>query len=138
MAFLNQKRTTKFCGDFGETEASRYLRKKGFRIKERNYRASGYEIDIIAENRELIVFVEVKARTVPYLDADGTSPYAVTPAMAVNKEKQRHIVSAARQYLGSHPTDKMIRLDVVEIYLRDNSSSLEVLKIHHIENAFGA
>ena len=130
--------TTKSRGDFGETAAARHLSAKGYRVTARNLRLGRYEIDILAENKEHIVFVEVKSRTVPYLDPDGPSPYAITPAMAVNKEKQRHIVSAARAYLGAHPTDKLPRLDVIEVYIREKGSSFEVLRINHIENAFGA
>ena len=135
---LRKNETTKSRGDFGEAAAAKYLQKQGFRIKERNLHIGRYEADIIAENRDFLVFVEVKSRTVPHLDKDGASTYAITPAMAVNKEKQRRLVSRARIYLGMHPTDKQPRLDVIEVYLKESGASLEVLKIHHIENAFGA
>ena len=131
-------RTTKQRGDFGEDAVQRYLRRKGYRIVARNLHLSHYEIDIIAENRDFLVFVEVKSRTVPYLDSNGESPFAITPAMAVNKEKQRRLLTAARMYLGMHPTNKQPRLDVAEVYLKEKETSFEVLKIHHIENAFGA
>ena len=130
--------TTKRRGDFGETATAKYLAKKGYRILARNLHLSHYEIDIVAENREFLVFIEVKSRTVPYLTESGESPYAITPAMAVTKEKQRNLVSAARMYLGKYPTDKQPRFDVIEVYLQENGNSFRVLKIHHIENAFGA
>lgn len=129
--------TTKVRGAFGENAAAEFLRKKGFRITERNLHISRYEVDLLVENDEFLVFVEVKARTVPYLNADGSSPFAITPAMAVNKEKQRRILYAAQLYLLKHPTEKQPRLDVIEVYLKEKKDSFEVLRIHHIENAFG-
>ena len=135
---LRVHETTKSRGDFGEAAAAKYLQKQGFRVKARNVHLSRYEIDIVAEDRQYIVFAEVKSRTVPHLDPDGNSPYAITPAMAVTKEKQRNLVRAARSYLLSHPTDKQPRLDVIEVYLCEKGHTFEVLKIHHIENAFGA
>ena len=129
--------TTKHRGDIGETAAAKHLSKKGFRIRERNVHLSHYEIDIVAENRDFIVFAEVKSRTVPYLTKEGESPFAITPAMAVTKEKQRKLIAAARMYLGRHPCNKQPRLDVIEVYLQENHHALKVLKIHHIENAFG-
>ena len=83
-------------GNIGERAAARYLRKKGFRTVERNYVAFDHEIDIIAESRELIIFVEVKTVTVGKED-----PRKPRPASAVNAEKQRSIISAAKCYLAS-------------------------------------
>lgn len=129
--------TTKVRGTFGEKAAEEYLLRNGYYTVERNLHISRYEIDLIAENRDFLVFVEVKSRTVPYLTANGESPYRITPAMAVNKEKQRRILCAAHLYLLKHPTKKQPRLDVVEVYLKERGESFDVLKIHHIENAFG-
>lgn len=129
--------TTKTRGAFGENAAAEYLSQNGFRIKARNLHVSRYEIDLLAESKEFLVFVEVKARTVPYLNADGSSPFSITPAMAVNKEKQRRLLYAAQLYLLNRPTKKQPRLDVIEVYLKEKTDTFEVLKIHHIENAFG-
>lgn len=131
-------RKKKSCGTFGEDTAVVLLRQKGFDIVARNLHVSHYEIDMIAENEHYLVFAEVKARTVPYLLKNGESPYAVTPAMAVNKGKQRRLISAAMLYLLEHPTSKQPRFDVVEVYLKPKGESFEILKIHHIEDAFGA
>lgn len=130
--------TTKERGDFGEKAAAKYLSRKGYSIKARNLRIARYEVDLLAEDKRYLVFVEVKSRTVPYLSADGDTPFSITPAMAVNKEKQRRLVAAARMYLAGHPSEKQPRLDVIEVYLQKTGSSFKVLKIHHIENAFGA
>ena len=129
--------TTKERGAFGENSAAEYLQKKGFRVRARTFHISRYEVDLLVEDDDYLVFVEVKSRTVPYLNADGSSPFSITPAMAVNKEKQRRILYAAQLYLLKYPTEKQPRLDVIEVYLKEKKDSFEVLRIHHIENAFG-
>ena len=130
------KRNTTERGTLGERAAEEFLLKKGYRTVARNVRISRYEIDLIAENKDFLIFVEVKSRAVPYLTADGSSPFQITPAMAVNKEKQRRILYAAQLYLLKHPTKKQPRLDVIEVYFKKRDDSFDVLKIHHIENAF--
>ena len=122
-------------GRLGEDQATRYLKKNKFKIIERNLHVSHNEIDIIAisKKQRIIAFVEVKARTV---DKDLYSPFG-TPASAVTKEKQRRTIEAARGYLRSNEKyfDFQPRFDVLEIYL--DREDMKVLKINHIENAFG-
>ena len=55
--------TRQLFGKEGEKVAERYLRKKGYRVVERNYRCSAGEVDLIVLDRRVIVFVEVKTRT---------------------------------------------------------------------------
>ena len=127
-------RTTLECGNFGENEACKFLTSNGYKIVSRNYRYSHYEIDIIAEDSESLVFVEVKSRTV---DADGYNPYG-RPARFVDTAKQKRLISAAFAYLRAHPSKKRARLDIIEVYLqRSENNTLKVSKIHHIRNAFG-
>ncbi|MEE1115471.1 MAG: YraN family protein [Clostridia bacterium] len=125
---------TKQIGDFGEDAAAKYLKKNGYNILERNYRASYNEIDIIAEDKSFIVFTEVKSRT-----ANKGSPSRFgRPARAVDQGKKRHTVSAARTYLHSNPTDKQVRMDVIEVYLeKDADGNRKVTDIIHIRNAYG-
>lgn len=122
-------------GRLGEDQAARFLKKNKFKIIERNLHVSHNEIDIIAVSKKqrIIAFVEVKARTV---DKDLYSPFG-TPASAVTKEKQRRTIEAARGYLRSNEKyfDFQPRFDVLEIYL--DREDMKVLKINHIENAFG-
>lgn len=122
-------------GRLGEDQAARFLKKNKFKIIERNLHVSHNEIDIIAVSKKqrIIAFVEVKARTV---DKDLYSPFG-TPASAVTKEKQRRTIEAARGYLRSNEKyfDFQPRFDVLEIYL--DREDMRVLKINHIENAFG-
>ena len=122
-------------GRLGEDAAAKFLKKQKFRILERNVHISHNEIDIIAFSRKakIIAFVEVKARSV---DEDLYSSFG-TPASAVTKEKQVRTATAAKSYLRQNPKyfNFQPRFDVVEIYL--NRSDMRILKINHIENAFG-
>lgn len=104
-----------------EKEACDYLKKKGYKIEECNFRAYMGEIDIIAHDNDCLVFVEVKYR--------NTNSFGYS-AEAVGVHKQKIIYRVAQNYLSMHPQymSKPCRFDVVAI---DNS------EITHIENAFG-
>ena len=119
-------------GRIGEELACKYLRKKGYKILENNKRESHKEIDIIAANKEYIVFVEVKTRSV---GNDLYNQYG-SPASAVTKKKQSNLIYAANAYLSTNFTNKQPRMDVIEVYL--DKLSGELLKINHIENAYFA
>lgn len=121
-------------GRFGESVACFYLQSKKFKILEQNYYSAHNEIDIIAENKQYIIFVEVKSRSV----IPGREFSYGTPATAVTSGKQRRTLAAAQAYLNEHPTSKTPRLDVIEVYLsrRVNGEPAEVLRINHIEDAF--
>ena len=115
-------------GNIGEEAVARYLRRRFFRIVERNYVLKGHEVDIIAQNRRYLCFVEVKARTVsPDCEAHRR------PSAAVDRDKMKSILTVARNYLYSHPTKRKIRLDVAEVYLANDSS---IVNINYIEGAF--
>ena len=119
-------------GKHGENIACKFLKKEGYKIVEQNRHESHKEIDIIASNRDYIAFVEVKTRSV---DDDLFNPYG-TPASAVTYSKREKLISAARSYLRSNPTDKQPRMDVIEVYLKKGTK--KVLKINHFENAYHA
>lgn len=125
----NDMKNTTDIGRYGENAAAEFLKSKNYKILEQNYHASHNEIDIIAENKKYIVFVEVKTRTVV---PNSRFEYE-TPASAVTYTKQRRILAAAQTYLNVHPSKKTPRLDVIEVYL---SQSGEVLEINHMEDAF--
>lgn len=105
--------TTKSIGDKGEKIAAKLLKKQGYKIVAKNFRCAHGEIDLIAENKEYIVFAEVKARKV---SEDNFKNYGL-PREAVTKKKQEHIIYTANIYLNKHPTDKSKRFDVIEVYL---------------------
>lgn len=120
-------------GMVGETVAAEFLQKNGYKILERNRRQSHDEIDIIAADKEYIVFVEVKTRSVN--STDCYLPYG-SPATAVTREKQRKLLRAAMAYLREKSAKgKQPRMDVIEIYYHKISGS--IIKINHITNAFG-
>lgn len=126
----NMKNTTSL-GRYGEDIACDYLKNNKFKILEQNFYVSHNEIDIIAENKQYIIFVEVKTRT-----CSTNSDFSFgTPASAVTYSKQKRTLLAAQAYLNEHHTKKTPRLDVIEVYLNKNDSSL--IKINHIEDAFG-
>lgn len=128
------KNTTEI-GRYGESVACYYLQSKKYKILEQNFYASHNEIDIIAEDKKYIIFVEVKTRSCSSLSEYNYG----TPAMAVTQSKQKRTLAAAQAYLAQHPTKKFPRLDVIEVYLTKAtaSSPSEVLRINHIEDAFG-
>ena len=132
--FKSNKPTTTDIGRYGEDVAAKHLKEKGFRILARNRHEGRNEIDIIAENREFIVFVEVKARK-----ATGSYTYDYgAPADAVTPAKRRRTVEAARAYLYKSKTEKAPRFDVIEVYLGDTSltNNPAILRIEHLEDAF--
>ena len=124
----NDRRTTKSIGDLGERRAARYLRLRGFRIRERNYRAGKYEIDLIAASWRTILFVEVKTRSYRAVDLESAAP----PSLAVDADKMRFTRAAAMRYLRENPTKKRPRMDVIEVWLVEG----KVKKIHWIPAAY--
>lgn len=101
-------RSSYVTGRNGERESEEYLRKKGYAILERNYRAKGGEIDIIARVGDTLVFVEVKARS--------SSRFGY-PEEAVGAAKKRRIAKALRAYLRVHPIspETYIRFDIISL-----------------------
>ena len=125
-------KNTTSIGRYGESLACEYLKNKKYKILEQNFYSSHNEIDIIAENKQYIIFVEVKTRSCSLQNDFNFG----TPASAVTYSKQKRTLAAAQSYLNEHPTKKSPRLDVIEIYL-DKNNSENLLKINHIEDAFG-
>lgn len=114
----------KTLGKLGEDCAAKFLEAAGYTIVARNFRIRSAEIDIIAQLDNVIVFVEVKARS---------NIRHGLPVEAVNLRKQKKIIEAAGVFLQDEKfCDCACRFDVVEVYLRGE----HVEKINHIENAF--
>ena len=122
---LTEKRE---LGNVGENAVADLLKKNGYKITKKNYVANGHEVDIIAENKEYICFVEVKTRT-----EGAKNPYDMLPKEAVDLKKQQSIIKAARVYSASVGGKKKFRFDVAEVYLNQKR---KVEKINYIENAF--
>ena len=119
----------RLIGILGEKLVCKWYTDRKYKLVGINYKTRFGEIDIIAQNRNTIVFVEVKTRTVV---PNSRFEYE-TPASSVTYTKQRRILAAAQTYLNVHPSKKTPRLDVIEVYLSQNC---EILKINHMEDAF--
>ena len=125
------KTEKRLLGDIGEDAAASYLKKNHYRIRERNFVSGKNEIDIIAENREYIVFVEVKTRTYREKNIERFG----SPRLAVDARKRRCVIAAASHYFSALKQKKRIRFDVIEVYLTDEATP-KVQDIHHIPDAF--
>ena len=121
-----ERTNTKLLGRWGEARAADYLKKKRWKIIGMGYTTRFGEIDVIAENRQYVAFVEVKLRKNA---AFAQAREFVTPA------KQERVRTAAQLWLSQNPTKKQPRFDVIEIYAPQGMAS-ETVEIHHLENAF--
>jgi len=107
-------------GKTGESIALKELTSLGYTILEKNFRAKPGEIDIIAKDKETIVFVEVKARRTKNF---GNAKYSIT------LNKQRKISMAALSYLKKKNKMKnKARFDVVIIHSDSNKNAVEIIK----------
>ena len=95
-------------GKRGEILACAHLERKGYRVLEQNWRHGRYEIDIIAAFEDLLVIVEVKARS-------STSWGA--PESFVTIAKWRNLVFAAGRYMEKYDLDREVRFDIVAVTL---------------------
>ncbi len=111
-------------GKSGEETVAKYLETKGYKILTTNYRCKRGEVDIIARDGQVLVFIEVKTRS-------GLG-YG-SPAAAVDKRKQQQISRAAQYYLAEQNLfDSPARFDVVSVLCDDTKQQ----QIDHINNAF--
>lgn len=107
-------------GKEGENIATKYLESRNYKIIERNFMCRQGEIDIIALDKDELVFIEVKTRTSVQYGA---------PVEAVTNIKQKHMKKAIEYYLYKNfIQDRCIRLDVIEIYLCKNK-----YRVNHIK-----
>ncbi len=107
-------------GKESESVAVRYLKKNGYKILEQNYRNKLGEIDIIAKDKNTLVFVEVKARKSGLF---GNPKWAITP------KKQRKISMVALYYLkASKQHNVKARFDVISIVSEEKNPDIEIVK----------
>lgn len=117
----------KITGQCGEDAAAEYLKKKNYKIIERNYKNKIGEIDIIAKTKTDLVFVEVKTRS---------SKKFGTPTEAITYYKKRKIVNTAKYYLLKNPTDLNISFDVVEVYGKFDGAVFNCEEVVHYPYVF--
>ena len=114
---------TQEIGNKGEAFVADYLKQKGFIISARNYRCKFGEIDVIAENDDLILFVEVKTRAFRA---------AIRPYEYVTPEKQRKLSVTANIYLQHNGYGLKPRFDVAEVFCAPDGK----MTLNYFENAF--
>lgn len=115
---MKDRMHNKNLGRRGESKAARYLFFRGWKIVKRNFVTPYGEIDIIAERKGVLAFIEVKTRL--------TDEYG-SPSEAVDEKRKRRYISGANYFLSGKNVDMTVRFDIIEVYRG---------KINHIENAF--
>jgi putative endonuclease len=115
----------KILGNYGESLAANFLEQKGYGILVRNFKNKLGEVDLIAKDRAMIVFVEVKMRK---------SLSCGMPYESVSYYKQKKIIMVALSYLKLKfgTCDVLSRFDVISIYQNSSGQS----QIEHLINAF--
>ena len=122
-AWIETLRVRLPLGSRGERAAEKYLRSNGYRIVKRNFRAAGAEIDLVAMDGGVLVFVEVKTRR----GIDAGAPHE-----AVDERKQKQIRRAAELFATLYREDEIeMRFDIVAV-----DASGERLEIELLRNAF--
>lgn len=116
-------------GRIGEQMVADYLRKSGYIILRRNFRSEFGEIDIIAETRDTVAFVEVKTRS---------HDFVVAPADAVDRSKQYKIAKTARAFLDRAYLVGACRFDIAEVVYRREKTGDIRFSLNYIKNAFTA
>ena len=117
-------KTSKQAGNEAEELAAAFLESKDWIILDRNYFFERAEVDIVATDRNYIIFVEVKMRSNTYF---GQPEEYVTPA------KEKNIKKAAEAWIYERKMETaLVRFDVISIVQKGNSSP----QIKHFEDAF--
>lgn len=114
--------STKSMGNEGENIACSFLVDTAYIIKERNWHFSKYEVDIIAEKDDMLVFVEVKYRTGSYFGE---------PEIFVSQKQKTNLIKVANFFLDRYKLNQEVRFDIIAIV-----KSKGQLSINHIEDAF--
>lgn len=115
-------------GKAGEDFVVQYLKSKGYIIIKRNWRDSRFgELDIVAENKECIAFVEVKTRQKNSI---------VSGVEAVDIAKQQRTKNASNTFMRRLRTKLPPRIDVAEVTIVEEKGNDFVFEINYIKNAF--
>lgn len=111
-------------GAKGEEAAVGYLKKRGYKIVDRNWRGRRGELDIVCRRKGELVFVEVKTRTLGPMNA---------PHQGLTAAKMERMARTVGEYLSRHEAwDEPCRLDLVAVVILENAAP----QVEHIENAF--
>jgi len=116
------KRKNLEVGYLGETIGKKYLQKKGYRIIEKNYKTKYAEIDLVAQDKKTLVFVEVRTKVGEQFGS---------PEESFNRSKRRKLIKNAIAYTTIKNYDKSYRIDAVCIVLDEKK---RVKRITHYQN----
>ncbi len=123
LSFVFRRDSRKELGKAGEVAAERFLRRQRYAIIERNYRCPLGEIDLVALDGRVVVFVEVRSRT---------STRFGSPLESINRRKQEQVIKTALHFLSRHRLHaREARFDVIGIKWEGNRAGIE-----HLKNAF--
>ncbi|MBO4694235.1 MAG: YraN family protein [Clostridia bacterium] len=124
---LSSKESAAKLGRDGEHKVAEYLRRKGYIILRQNWRDSRFgEIDIIAESRENIIFVEVKTRSLNAL---------VSGAEAIDAKKINRTKNAVAVFMRKLNTNLPPRIDVAEVTVQNTEKGKTIWKLNYIKSA---
>lgn len=110
------KQQNKETGNRGETLAAEYLQIKGYTILGRNYHSKWGEVDIIAKDKNIVVFVEVKTKT--------TDKYG-EPWEMVNAWKIEQVKKMGEMWSREYGWEGRVRMDVIGVYLNEVEPRIE-------------
>jgi len=111
-------------GKLGEKVAQKFLKKQGYHIREVSFRCPHGEIDIIAQKKDYLVFVEVRTKS---------NLNFGTPEESLTKSKKKNLIASALTYANTHQNlPSLWRIDVIAIELNDKG---QAKRIELIENA---
>lgn len=124
----------KDIGYFGEKKAVEFLKKHKYKILFSNIHAGNSELDIIAVKKDVLVFVEVKTRSIK----KDSEKFVPRPADAVNKSKKTYLIRGANRFCkesGDIYSAFYKRFDLIEVYVDKSAGKLTCKEIKHFENA---
>ena len=107
-------------GRIGENIITEYITNLGYKVLDRNFECKQGEIDIIAKDKEELVFIEVKTRTdMSYGEASE----------AVTNVKKRHLINSIKYYIYKNNLENQpIRIDVAEVYIKNGTVKINYIK----------
>ncbi|MBY0113946.1 MAG: YraN family protein [Phycisphaerales bacterium] len=127
---------TAFVGRRGEDAAARYLRRRGYRVLDRNVVLPSGELDLVCEtdDERQLILVEVKSRS-----ADAAHPNAPPPEAAVDEDKKDKLTTLALELLRKHPhlrhPPRPTRIDVIGVDVFHPGAWRERTRLRHYESA---
>ncbi len=116
-------------GRVGEEMVAKFLKSRGYIIFARNYREKYGEIDIVAENPDIMLFVEVKTRKEDSL---------ISPADAVDYDKEKKLINTARSFIKKAHHFGAVRFDIAEVTYKVDNVGEYHFSLNYIKNAFPA